>query len=200
MAQEEKKWKKREMEEQRQRQHDISVLKTSLSNQINERNNNVIVERKKDEYFGEELKKQADKDYERDQKEIQIYRDQQKEYFESLGKQVKIQNKKKRVEDMMTEQERQLNNKDIEAYQNLEPKLHSNKIGYKISPPKEMDMAKIQMSSQFHTDRGFSIKKQNLAHKETQGVVAPHIGLDYKNQDRYIGYASYIKRNPYCCL
>jgi hypothetical protein len=135
---EEQRWKKRESEEIMKKQHDIQVLKNSLSNQIQERENHKKVDRRMEEYYGKQLKERDENDFKRERKEQEMFRNQQKTYLSSLNNQVRLATNRRKFEDMMTDQERQLNKKDLSAYELMEPKLYSNKIGFHNSPVKSM--------------------------------------------------------------
>ena len=93
----------------RRKQHDLEVLKVGLNNQINEKLNNETVNRNMERFYGQQLRDKDNLDYEREKKEQQYMRDQQKTYFKSLNSQVREVTNRKRFEDMMTDQERQLN-------------------------------------------------------------------------------------------
>jgi len=111
IAQEQKKWEMRDNEENKRRQHDTEVLKSNLNNQINERSNNQLVNKKMEQYYGQMLVNKDKQDYERELSEQQKFRNQQKVYFNSLNDQVRQATNRKRFSEMMTDQERKLNQK-----------------------------------------------------------------------------------------
>lgn len=145
-----------------------------------------MVNKRMDQYFGQQLKLQADKDMERDINEQRRYRDQQKNYFDSLNQQVRVTTKRKRVDDMMTEQERQLNNRNIQAYENMDSKRFSLNYGYNYTPKNQPDFGKITFNSKVKTDRNFGTNKTSNSQAGMVDLIAPRGQIDYKNQDRYV--------------
>lgn len=142
-----------------------------------------------DQYYGDQLKEKDNQDFERDRREQQDFRNKQKEYFNHLSDQVKATSNRKRFEDMMTNQERQLNQKNIEAYENMEPVLYSNKIGYKNSPIKQIDIGKITNYENLAQQRNGGINKLNIAHTAMGNIIAPEVSPDLNNYQRYLGQA-----------
>lgn len=189
IKQEERKWQQRQNDESRRKKHDIEVLKAGLSNQIHERHNNKIVDQRMEQYYGQKLKEKDDEDFERMRREQEQYRNQQKEYLSSLNTQVKEVGHRKRFEDLMTDQERMLNQKDINAYESMEPVLYSNKIGFHSSPQKPKDISKLNNGTLSVQDKNMGINKKNTAHTGTSDIIAPQIGYDPTNQHRYINNA-----------
>ena len=142
-----------------------------------------------EQYYGNQLREQDDKDFERERREQEEFRNKQKEYFNSLADQVKVTSNRKRFEDMMTNQERQLNQKNIDAYQNMEPVLYSNKVGYKNSPKKQIDLGKITNNEQLLQQRSNGIHKLNIAQAGIGNLIAPEVSPDLNNEKRYVGQA-----------
>lgn len=104
---------------------------------------------------------------------------QQREYYNSLSDQVRSVTNRKRFEDMMTNQERQLNQKNIQAYESMEPVLYSNKIGYHNSPNKQVDLGKIINNQSYNLPLN-GIQKLNVAQTGAGNLLAPEIPLDLK--------------------
>lgn len=144
-----------------------------------------------EQYYGSQLRDKDQQDYEREIQENETFRNQQKTYFSSLNNQVREVTHRKRYEDMMTDQERQLNQKDIKAYETREPVLYSNKIGFhNNSPKKNIDIAKINnMNNLLMSGQSFGITKKNIAQNATNDLIAPHVGNDNSVQKRYINHA-----------
>lgn len=189
LKQEERKWQQRQNEESRRKQYDIEVLKSGLSNQLNEKHNNKIVDQRMEQYYGQKLKDKDNEDFERIRREQEQYRNQQKEYLNSLNTQVKEVGHRKRFEDLMTDQERMLNQKDINAYESMEPVLYSNKIGFHSSPQKSKDINKLGNGAIIIQEKNLGLNKKNIAHTGTGDIIAPQIGYDPTNQNRYINNA-----------
>ena len=59
-------------------------------------------------------------------------RNQQREYYIQLAKQLRDNSNKRKFEDVMSDQERLMNIKDIEAYQSIEPAMYTNKASHEI--------------------------------------------------------------------
>mmetsp|Transcript_31873 Transcript_31873/g.28223 ORF Transcript_31873/g.28223 Transcript_31873/m.28223 type:complete len:216 (-) Transcript_31873:54-701(-) len=135
------------------------------------------------------MRDQDDQDYEREKKEQENFRNQQQQYFKSLNSQVKNVSNRKRFEDMMTDQERQLNHKDINAYENNEKVLYSNKIGFSNSPNKKPKLNSIDTKNPYGSGQSFGIQKKNLAQIGTFDIIAPSTGFDPTEQKRYINGA-----------
>lgn len=144
-----------------------------------------------EEYYGDQLRDKDQKDYDRELQENETFRNQQKTYLSSLNNQVREVTHRKRYEDMMTDQERQLNQKDINAYESREPVLYSNKIGFhNNSPNKKIDIAKMKnMNNLLMSGQSFGIAKKNIAQSGTSDLIAPHVGNDNMAQARYINHA-----------
>ena len=71
--------------------------------------NNHITNQRMEQYYGQQLREKDDLDIEKERNEQERFKNQQKQYFNSLNSQAKGVQNRKRFEDMMTDQERQLN-------------------------------------------------------------------------------------------
>ncbi|CAI2386807.1 unnamed protein product [Moneuplotes crassus] len=184
---EEKRWQKRDNDERVRKQHDMEVLKAGLSTQINEKKNTSLVNQRMEQFYGKQLKEKDEIELKKQQIEQENFRNQQRQYMKSLNSQSKEVNNRKRFEDMMTDQERILNNKDIEAYEKNEMVLHSNKIGFN-APASETAMKQLSQNP-YANSKSFETAKLNHAHRGTPDLIASGIGYDPTAQGRYINLA-----------
>lgn len=84
--------------------------------------------RRMDRYYGDLLKEKDQKDIEFEQDQKLKQRHKQRQLCQQLDQQTKHNINKNRFSDMMSDQERMMNDKGIQAYQFNQPKSIRNKL------------------------------------------------------------------------
>lgn len=96
-------------------------MQRGLEAQLKEKEQDRLSTRRMDKYYGKMLKEKDDIDIQNQEDERSKRKRQQDELFLQLQKQTKENNEKSKFGDMMSEQERMMNIKKLEAYQYGEP-------------------------------------------------------------------------------
>jgi hypothetical protein len=96
-------------------------IQNGLNKQLQEKNNSRLNTKRTDAFYGRMLKERDQLDIMREQDEINRKKMQQKQLYKNLNTQAQQNNSRHRYEDMMSEQERMMNSKDLEAYQSSPP-------------------------------------------------------------------------------
>ncbi len=87
--------------------------------------------------FAAQLKERVSHEEEAEQRRVQELRAKQQEYVRQLRNQMDEQTKTRRLQGLMSDFEKKVNMRDIEAYENQEPQLHSKIVGV-ASPEKSV--------------------------------------------------------------
>jgi len=96
--------------------------------QLQEKQETNLKTRRMDRYYGDLLKEKDQKDIEFEQDQKLKQRHKQRQLCQQLDQQTKHNINKNRFSDMMSDQERMMNDKDIQAYQFNQPKSIRNKL------------------------------------------------------------------------
>lgn len=114
------------------------TTRRALKQQMEENKHKLVSQKEQDQHYAQVMKNQDQNTFQQEMSDRDRQVQKQKEYLSQLTLQMKDQKDRKKYDGMMTDQERQLNNRDMEAYQNREPTLYSNKIGFHYSPGTKM--------------------------------------------------------------
>ncbi|CAI2360771.1 unnamed protein product [Moneuplotes crassus] len=125
----EKKWEEQEKKDQQRKRQKMIEMQQGLNSQILKKANESKQNKKVDEMYGRMLKERDQIDLLREQEEKNQFRVQQKHLYKGLNDQNKLNSDKNRYEDMMSDQERRMNNRDLEVYQGIKPVLTSRRTG-----------------------------------------------------------------------
>ena len=99
----------------------MNELRNGLNNQLTEKQNDRLNTRRMNSYYAKMLQERDNKDIEREKKEKERIKNLQREYHQKLSEQVKDHSNRLRFQDMMSDQERRMHEKDIQAYQAMDP-------------------------------------------------------------------------------
>ena len=121
-------WAEKQRENRIHRNSQAQELTQKLNIQLQEKQETNLKTRRMDRYYGDLLKEKDQKDIEFEQDQKLKQRHKQRQLCQQLDQQTKHNINKNRFSDMMSDQERMMNDKDIQAYQFNQPKSIRNKL------------------------------------------------------------------------
>uniref|UniRef100_A0A7S3NV86 Uncharacterized protein n=1 Tax=Euplotes crassus TaxID=5936 RepID=A0A7S3NV86_EUPCR len=119
MKDQEETWKNQDRQNQVRRRKQMQEMKQGLDAQLSEGKKQIRLNRKVDEMYGRMLKERDQIDLLREQEEKNKFKNQQKSLYNGLHDQNRLNTNRAKYSDMMSEQERRMNNANLEAYQRI---------------------------------------------------------------------------------